>query len=63
MAAVSAYQAWPSALVDLITILGDGDENYDRIDCFHADQVAAMRRNWREGAASMEPFIVRPARA
>jgi len=36
-----------SALVDLITILGDRDENYERIDAISEDERETMRRNWR----------------
>ncbi len=43
-----------SALTQLITILGDRDDNYDRIDYIHADQLAAMRENWQAGASDEE---------
>lgn len=37
---------WCSALFDLITILGDRDENYDHIGAINDEERAAMRRNW-----------------
>ncbi len=37
---------WSSALFDLITILGDRDENYDHIRAINDDEREAMRRNW-----------------
>ena len=47
-------EPWKSALVDLITILGDLDDNYDSIDFIHPDQIAAMCRNWKECASDEE---------
>ena len=38
----------------LITILGDRDENYSSVDFIHADRLATMRRNWRDGATDGE---------
>lgn len=43
-------EPWHSALLDLITILGDGDEAYDSIQFTNSKQLDAMRRNWRNGA-------------
>jgi hypothetical protein len=43
-------QRWHSALFDLITILGDRNENYARIDFIHDQQVRAMRLNWEKNA-------------
>ncbi len=37
---------WRSALFDLITILGDRDENYDHIGAINDEECEAMRRNW-----------------
>ena len=39
-------EAWHSPLHDLITILGDTDENYIDIDYINREQMEAMRRNW-----------------
>lgn len=47
-------QRWHDALFDLITILGDQDENYDSIDFIDPNAVEAMSRNWREGANDEE---------
>lgn len=38
--------SWCSALSDLITILGDREENYDHIGMINDEERAAMRRNW-----------------
>ncbi|MGH9480731.1 MAG: hypothetical protein ACRD1L_01455 [Terriglobales bacterium] len=38
-------QRWRDALFDLLTILGDSEENDRDIDHFQDDQLAAMRRN------------------
>lgn len=37
---------WCSALLDLITILGDREENYDHIGMINDEERAAMHRNW-----------------
>lgn len=37
---------WCSAFLDLITILGDREENYDHIGMINDEERAAMRRNW-----------------
>ena len=39
-------EPWHPALHDLITILGDLDENYINIDHIDDDHIDAMRRNW-----------------
>src|SRR5208282_2481556 len=44
----SDIEPWHSALLDLITILGDGDDAYDSIQFTDDKQLDAMRRNWRE---------------
>jgi hypothetical protein len=41
---------WRDALFDLITILGDTDGAYESISEISAEQLEAMRRNWRKGA-------------
>jgi hypothetical protein len=43
-------EPWISALFDLITILGDGDENYGSISAINDEEREAMRRNWPEGS-------------
>ncbi len=49
-----ASEPWHSALFDLITILGDSDSAYDDIGRSDNEQLEAMRRNWRQGAADDE---------
>jgi hypothetical protein len=49
-----AARRWHSALFDLITILGDGNEAYDSIDAVSAEQLQAMRRNWERGTSDKE---------
>ena len=43
-----------SAFNALLTILGDRDANEDAIFSITEDQMAAMRRNWQEGASDEE---------
>ena len=50
----SDKEPWHSALLDLITILGDTDDAYDSIRSTDDKQLDAMRRNWREGACEDE---------
>ena len=47
-----AEEPWTSALHDLLTILGDGDETEEAASAFTVtqDQMQAMRRNWQDGA-------------
>ena len=45
---------WHAALFDLITILGDEDENDDNIDFIDSNAIEAMRRNWQDGAKDEE---------
>jgi len=45
---------WRAALFDLITILGDSDAAYMSIGAIEADQLDAMRRNWRKDASEEE---------
>ena len=47
-----AAEPWTSALHDLLTILGDGDEKEEADSIFPIiqDQMEAMRRNWQCGA-------------
>lgn len=40
-----------SAFDELLTILGDRDENEDAVFSITEDRIDAMRRNWREGAS------------
>jgi hypothetical protein len=47
-------EPWHSALFDLITILGDTDDNYRGIEFTNDEQLEAMRRNWQEGADGEE---------
>jgi hypothetical protein len=47
-------EPWRSALLDLITILGDGGDAYRGIHFTDQSQLDAMRRNWREGALDDE---------
>lgn len=47
-------EPWHSALFDLITILGDGDDGYDSIDNITPEQLQAMSRNWQPGAGPRE---------
>ena len=51
-----AAEPWPSALHDLLTILGDGDETEEAASIFTVtrDQMQAMRRNWQDSAAAAE---------
>ena len=46
-----AAEPWTSALHDLLTILGDGDETEEAASIFPVTQgqVRAMRRNWQHG--------------
>ena len=46
-----ATETWTSALHDLLTILGDGDETEEAASIFPVtqDQMEAMRRNWQHG--------------
>ena len=44
-----AAESWAQALVDLLTILGDGDEKYPT-SVFGPEAMDAMRRNWSDGA-------------
>lgn len=44
--APNGTMSWSSALFDLITILGDREENYDHIGAINDDEREAMRRNW-----------------
>ena len=46
----NAIEPWISAFVDLLTILGDGDEKEHNFFIFTPDQMNAMRRNWRSKA-------------
>ena len=39
-------EPWHSPLHDLITILGDLDENYVNIDHIDDEHIEEMRRNW-----------------
>jgi hypothetical protein len=50
----SDIEPWHSALLDLITILGDSDKAYGSIDFIDNKHLDAMRRNWREGASDDE---------
>jgi hypothetical protein len=50
----SDIEPWRTALLDLITILGDGDDAYDSIQFTDDKQLDAMRRNWRESACDDE---------
>ena len=47
-----AAEPWTSALHDLLTILGDGDETEEAASIFPVAQnrMEAMRRNWQHGA-------------
>jgi hypothetical protein len=45
---------WHAALSDLLTILGDLEENYAGIEFTNETQVDAMRRNWRDNAGTEE---------
>lgn len=47
-------EPWHSALLDLITILGEDDDAYRGIHVTNQSQIDAMRRNWREGASDDE---------
>ena len=47
-------EPWHTALFDLITILGDGEEAYDSINDVNGEQLEAMRRNWLCGASDEE---------
>src|SRR4051812_235376 len=42
-------EEWHSALVDLLTILGDGNGDSGNIDVIDDGQRDAMLRNWTEG--------------
>jgi hypothetical protein len=42
----NSVEPWISALFDLVTILGDRDENYGSIGSINDDEREAMRRNW-----------------
>ena len=50
----SNIEPWHSALLDLIIILGDGDDAYSSIQFTDNKQLDAMRRNWRKGAGDDE---------
>jgi hypothetical protein len=50
----SDIEPWHSALLDLITILGDSDDAYDGIQFTNDKHLDAMRRNWRDGASDDE---------
>ena len=44
-------EPWVSALVDLLTILGDGnEEHHTQLTMVTDQQMDAMRRNWSAGA-------------
>lgn len=45
---------WHDAFIDLITILGDSNASYDSITNVSAEQLKAMRRNWKRGASLKE---------
>jgi hypothetical protein len=45
---------WHTALIDLITILGDSDASYDSITDVTDEQLKAMGRNWKRGASVKE---------
>jgi hypothetical protein len=45
-----AVKPWNTALIDLITILGDSEASYNSITDVSDRQLKAMRRNWRKGA-------------
>lgn len=47
-------EPWRTALLDLITILGDGGDAYRGIHIADQSQLDAMRRNWQEGASDDE---------
>ncbi len=49
-----AVTPWNTALVDLITILGDSDGSYNSITDVTEPQLKAMRRNWQKGASEKE---------
>ena len=44
----NAAESWGAALFDLITILGDRDENYKSIGNIDDGERESMRRNWPE---------------
>jgi hypothetical protein len=46
--APNGVEPWISALSDLITILGDRNDNYRSIDSINDEERDAMRRNWPE---------------
>lgn len=46
-----AEECWISAFDDLLTILGDRDENGDAVFFITEDRMGAMRRNWRANAS------------
>ena len=46
----SNREPWYTALLDLITILGDTESGYGSIHLIDNVQMEAMRRNWRRGA-------------
>jgi hypothetical protein len=50
-------EPWRSALLDLITILGDSDDAYDNISSIDHLQLDAMRRNWQDGAGDRSPTL------
>jgi hypothetical protein len=49
-----AVKPWHSALIDLITILGDNEGSYNSITDVTGQQLNAMRRNWQKGASDKE---------
>src|ERR1700733_1426166 len=50
----SNIDQWRTAFVDLITILGDGDDAYRSIHHIDHEQRDAMRRNWESGASDQD---------
>jgi hypothetical protein len=45
---------WHTALIDLITILGDSESSYNSITHVTGRQFQAMRRNWKKGTGKKE---------
>ena len=50
----SNIDQWLTAFVDLISILGDGDDAYRSIHLIDHEQRDAMRRNWKPGASDQD---------
>lgn len=50
----SNIDQWRTAFVDLMSILGDGDDEFRSIHRIGREQLAAMRRNWEPGASDEE---------